>query len=142
MGLNNVEDESHVIYNCDLYSEHRAKLISNLNKIPESEEYAIVNNMEISKDNLTTYLMHLLSHNAPDTQSHNTLNFDSIANIDIHPNTPTSLFFQHRRSYVVNCVCTFFLKCLEKRWKFNDEYRKAMARANTITFNVLRLTDQ
>ena len=34
MGLDVIESENHVLYECDLYSKHRSKLISNLNNIP------------------------------------------------------------------------------------------------------------
>ena len=140
MGLSTIENESHFLFTCDLYSEERAKLISNLNKMPQSEEHSILNKIEISKDNLTTHLMPLLSPNVPATPSTTNLNIHSIDNITIYPNTPTCSFFQHRLSYVVNCVCTFFLRCFEKRQKFTEDYRKAIAHANTITFNVIERT--
>ena len=140
MGLNAIESETHFLFNCDLYQEHRIKLINNLNKSPHIAECETIDmNINLSPNELKSTLLHLLSPNGPECQptfpiSH----IHSHTNLMIDPNTPAFNSFNERRSYVINCVCTFIFRCTEKRLKFVNELQKTNARANTIIFNIIR----
>ena len=69
LGLNIVEDESHALFQCDLYAKQRSKLITSINsapQIPESEQNQSQTNLNIDQvtaSNLESYLKAILSPN-------------------------------------------------------------------------------
>ena len=140
MGLDVTEDESHMLFHCDLYTEQRSKLLANLNKSPQlSGVDSTTSTTNFDLKNLKMHLMPLLSPNVPESQAPSSnLNIHSHSDLNIASNTPAFTLFEKKRSYVINCVCTFILRCIERRWNFLDDYRKSVAHANTITFNILR----
>ncbi len=144
MGLSVVEDENHVLYECDLYSKARSKLISNLTKVPEIEGCEhLPPNVNITLSNLKTHLMNILSPNvATEKQPNKTSpNFHCSRSFHIKPGTPAFTSFKKRRSYAVNCVCTFFLNCFDERSKMTDSMRNIKNKAcvqNNIFVNFVR----
>ena len=141
MGLSTVEDENHFLYECDLYSKIRSKFITNINKVPKTGDCGKLSpNVNITMSNIKTHLMNILSPNKiADHQPRDMLS--NCHNTQPNSNTTTSISSQERRSYAVNCICTFFLRCSEERRKFTVSVRKSKSEAhnkNEITVNFLR----
>ena len=141
MGADLVQDEKHVLFSCDLYQKHRAKLLTNLNKamrkIDENSEFeSFKTNTILTPSNLQSYLMPLLS---PDTSISECEAAERINNFikNIHlihdpdlkgrllPNDSLISSLKERQSYVVNCVSTFIFKCSEELQKFLSKTRIA-----------------
>ena len=139
MGVDMVEDEKHVLFSCDLYQKHRAKLLTNLNKaikkVDENGELeSFKTNIILTPSNLQSYLMPLLS---PDTSIAECEAAEHINNFikkihlthDPHPmgqlllNDSLVSSLKERQSYVVNCVSTFIFKCSEELQKFSSKTR-------------------
>ena len=126
MDKNVVEDENHVLFTCNLYANIRSKLINTLNKspfIPQIENYT---QLTISSNTLERNLMKLLSpHTKSEPITMNTSNqFNQHhLNFNLRPNTPLYDSLLQTRSHVINSVCTFFYRCIEKRWKYLKELR-------------------
>ena len=121
MGAKIVEDESHMLYECDLYEDIRAKLITRLNRSPPILN-THPNNPEltlfIDQQTLRTNLMNMLS---PYTTSNINDNPADSYNIHHKPLSlkPTVLIEQklnYRRSYIVNCMY-FHLSRIRKTTK-------------------------
>ena len=147
LDLVTVEDESHVLYECSLYSQQRSKLISNLLKMPsiEIEGDGPIGSLDVNEFNLKDNLMSILSPNSPNSsigeQTPQCLDIHNPRTLMIEPNTPHYSKFMERRSYAVNCVCTFFFHCFDKRNNVAKEAQnqKATARLlNNIVINLLR----
>ncbi len=145
MGLRVVEDENHFLYECDLYSKIRSKLITNLSKIPDIEICENLSpNVKITMSNIKTHLMTVLSPNIiVDNKQNNSPAYQNSSNLGTHPksNTTTSLVSQEWRSYAVNCICTYLLHCFEERRKLTESVRKSVneaRRKNEITVNLIR----
>ena len=111
LGVETIEDESHVLYVCDLHSKQRSKQVKNLSRIPliiemSTESTDPSNNNET---NLKDYLMEILSPYSTVSvipQNHQSLHIHCHRSLNIQPNTPQYIQFQERRSYAVNCACT------------------------------------
>ena len=144
MGLKLLEDENHVLHTCDLYADLRAKLIKNLNNSPQVDT---INNtieplskLKLDNKSLQTHFMTLLSpynsYNTNDITS-NTFNWHHkvLSNHKLSINTPQTTNLLHRRSYIVNCICTFILRALEKRNKYVKDMRERSEKLNTIVIN-------
>ena len=144
MGLSVIEDENHVLYECDLYSKFRSKLINNLTKTQKIEGCeSLPPNVQITVSNIKTHLMKILSPNlATDQQpNENSPNFHCSRSLNLKPGTHAFTTFQKRRSYAVNCVCTFFLHCFEERLRMTDSMRKTKNEAclqNNFTVNFVQ----
>ncbi|NRB82002.1 MAG: reverse transcriptase family protein [Saccharospirillaceae bacterium] len=109
-----IEDESHVLYICDLYGELRTKLINSLNKSPITDDssstfsYPHISSPHV----LENSLMKLLSPNV-------TINFDeSDPLLHHHIITNANSNSSKRRSYIINAIGSFIAKCFDKRWSF------------------------
>ena len=126
MGAKIVEDENHLLYNCDLYAGLRAKLINRLNNAPEHQNNSHPQ-LSINSELLKDHLINLLS---PYTNTEN----EVVNTFNMHHKiiNHESESFQHRRSYIINCVCTFLCRALEKRRKYIKDLRERDARINTI----------
>ena len=125
MGIKQIENENHVLFECDLYADLRAKLITKLNKStprfsPDTNEPQ--HNLVVNIKNIKKHLMQLLSPYI--TSNFNEVPVDSYnahhklllnKNTKLITNEIESLLY--RRSYIVNCVCTFICHTLEKRQK-------------------------
>ena len=158
MGADLVQDEKHVLFSCDLYQKHRAKLLTNLNKaikkIDENGEFeSFKTNTILTPSNLQSYLMPLLS---PDTsiseceatESEHINKFIKNIHLIHDPDLKGRLLLndslisslKERQSYVVNCVSTFIFKCSEELQKFLSKTRiaKEDPKVTDIRDNLLR----
>ena len=136
MGATIIEDESHMLYECDLYEDKRAKLITRLNRSPPIQNIH-PNNPEltlfIDQQALRTNLMNMLS-------PYKTSNINDIHNkpLSIKPTALIEQKLDYRRSYILNCICTFICHAFEKRRKFVHELQHQYEIQNTITMNLDR----
>ena len=128
MGINVVEDENHLINDCDLYASLRNKLITRLNNAPHIQFQTPINR-------------HLLKH-----QFHNLLSPYSSTNNENH-NNDNNIFRSHhnnddgndisdlRRKYIINCVCTFLCHAIETRRKYKADITDREKKANTLVIH-------
>ena len=134
-----------MLYECDLYEYIRANLITRLNRSPPIQN-THPNNPELTLFNfidqqaLRTNLMDILS---PYKTSNINDNPADSYNIHHKPLSikPTALIEQklyYRRSYIVNCICTFICHAFEKQRKFVHELQHQSEIQNTITLNLDR----
>ena len=130
-----LEDESHVLFNCDFYADIRAKLWNNLLKLKTHNPSSPNNlsshtsiNRQINTLTLQNSLMKFLSPNA--WSDHDT---------DINIGDP--LYQYHFvddevgvniRSRITNAISCFISKCFDKRWGFLKELSKQNPRAVVI----------
>ena len=144
MGVKVIESENHVLFECDLYADLRAKFISKLNKSPpysspdtnEPQQNLVVNNK-----NIQIHLMQLLSPYT--TSNFNEVLVDSyiahhklLLNKNIKLITKEIESLLYRRSYIVNCVCTFICHTLEKRQKYlKNTQENSLPNTIIINFN-------
>ena len=144
MGVKVIESENHVLFECDLYADLRAKLISKLNK---STPYCLPNtnepqhNLVVNNKNIKKHFMHLLSpyttHNLNEVpidsyNVHHKLLFNR--NIKLITNEIESLLY--RRSYIVNCVCTYIFHTLTKHHKhLKNTQENSLPNIVVINFN-------
>ena len=65
------------------------------------------------------------------------INNESVNTYNMHHNiiTAENESSQHRRSYIVNCICTFLCQSLEKRHKYVKDIRERQNRLNTLVIN-------
>ena len=152
MGVKTIENENHMLYECDFYSKLRSKLMSNLNNIPFSftpDESGIIPSshvFDINPLNLKHHLMSILSPNNPNPSGDNSMGdwrkeLHSHQALNIKFKSPSYFTFYERRSYAVNNVCTFILKCFEERDKLAEFTRKSPTNAHTsnnVIINLLR----
>ncbi len=140
MGLDTIENETHFLFNCDLYQDLRIKLINNLKKLPRIAECEIIDtNINLFPKDLKSTLLQFLSPYGPECQPTSPIShIHSHSDLMIEPNTPAFTSFLERRRYVISCVCTFIFRCTEKRLKFVNELQKSNTRTNSIVFNILR----
>ena len=143
MGLKIVEDENHMLFECDLYADSRRKLISQLNKSPPIHD-SVSNdqslNINISTATLKSSLMNLLSPytvtNLADSPT-NTLNIHHKNLLGKNLKFPSHEIMHsiYRRSYILNCVCTFVCRAFKKRQKHETSLKENLFLQKTITIN-------
>ena len=135
-----------MLFECDLYSRNRSKLINCLNNIPfnypDSEVNTRSHNFNLNALNLKDQLKHILSPNTvPDTASEEWVNsIHCPSTITTDHNSPLHTCFQNRRSYAITNICTYILKCFEERIKFNGDARREsseMRQRNNIVVNIM-----
>ena len=143
MGQSKIEDESHVLFECDLYSTLRSKLITNLNKTPSLDHYESIQvtheSLKLTTSTLNKVnLMSILSPYCMDTDLKTFIHPCQIP--EIKPKSPAFTSLLERRAYAINCICTYFLKCSEERKKLAESARKTKideTRFNQIIINLL-----
>ena len=142
MGTEILEDENHVMHECDLYSDIRAKLIARLRNAPyiqtQSESNNLRANPDINNQTLKSNIMTLLSpYTMPDIHHIGTNVFNIQNQIYRHPSNTTDdkASLTHRRSYIVNCICTFIYRVLDKRNKYMKDVRERETQLNTIVID-------
>ena len=118
---NFIENETHVLYHCDLYAELRTKLIKTLNHSYPTNNSPITLNFNTSTFLASEHtLMNLLSPNV-DTEIEydieNPILYHHNQNNDQH--SPQTL-----RSYILNAIGSFIAKCFDKRWSFLTDIKK------------------
>ena len=148
MGIECVEDEKHALYDCDLSSRERSKLISNLNNIPftyqDSTENVHSHEFHLNFSNLKDYLPYILSPNVlikGDLNGDWTESLHKPSALNIDPQSPSHSCFQKRRSYAITNICTFVLKCFDDRRKLIETTRRSTSETrarNTIIVNIRR----
>jgi hypothetical protein len=150
MNLEIIEDESHVLFYCDLYQKHRMRLTNCLNKAFEISNHSLIQTSQIAEDtitsvNLKSYLMPILSPNTqliPSEEHHEIKRVsDSIHTIDdfnLNIDESLTIALKERQSYVVNCVSTFIFHCSEERTKFSESVRADKNSFNNIRINLIR----
>ena len=117
LSANLVENESHMLYTCDMYCELRTKLVNTLNNSPNSNDSPSTSHIIVSSPlHLENSLMILLS-------PHVTTHFEETDPLMHHHLTticnakPHSLKVK-QRSYIMNTIGSFIAKCFDKRWSF------------------------
>ena len=133
---NFIEDEIHVLYNCDLYNNLRIKLLTTLNNSPASNNspthpvsvssQSHDPDQHINPQILQNALMKLLSPNV-------TLTIDRNDPLLHHHLSPSSTKLEKRRSYIINAIGSFIASCFNKRCKFLEELRLLDSNGKTAT---------
>ena len=60
-------------------------------------------------------------------------------NLNLKPNTPAYTSLLEARSHIINSVCCFLYRCLDKRWKYLKDFRKSDTRnLKTIVISISR----
>ena len=140
LGEDYIEDEPHVLFECDLYSSLRSKLITNLNKTPPLECHdstQIEPRLNISQRNFKPNLMSILS---PYSKSYTLTSPIHPCQVpDIQQNSPAFTSLIERRAYAINCICTYLLKCSEERKKLTESSQKARLHENRIKQIIVNL---
>ena len=102
----------------------------------------ITDPININETNLKDYLMEILSpYSTVIPQNHQSHHIHCHRSLNIQPNTQQYIQFQERRSYAVNCACTFFLRCSEERNSFTADIRQRNSNArsvNQLNINLVR----
>ena len=138
LGNHIIEDEEHVLFNCGLYANLRSYVIGSLINSPEIEGAPKLN---VNHSSLKTNLMQLIS---PYTTHETTLSITDQfnqhhTNLNIEPNTPAHSSLLEARSHIINNVCRFIYRCLDKRWKYLKEFReKDTRKLKTIVISITR----
>ncbi len=129
-GQDLVEDELHVLTECNLYSKSRSKLFDVLKKAPSSgnNEHGSreLDFTKIPHSSILEKIMTLLSPNSLITDHPDNIIFNQ------HHSIPKEGKIKYpkqsgsdRRSYIVNCICTYINNCFNDRWKFTEKSRDA-----------------
>ena len=126
MGINVVEDENHLINDCDLYANVRNKLINRLKNAPNSQLQNLIN-----RESLKTQFHNLLSPYSS-TQQYDHDNVFSSHHCDSNNRNEAS---EQERKYIINCICTFLCHAVETRRKFIKEVLERENKANTLVIN-------
>ena len=138
-----IEDENHLLFECDLYAGLRSKLITRLNNAPKIESIIPLDTectLKIDNRQLRPNLMKLLSqHTSPNFNDTSTDAYNyhhkMLSNKNVKIITPEIESLLHHCSYIINCVCTFICHAYETRQKYIKEMREISTRKNTIIFN-------
>ena len=117
-----VENESHLLFNCDLYADLRTKLLGSLNN--HSLTCTLINTTSsiplplLTINNPTLNMNHsLMKLLSPHSNRH-------FANDDLENQFTqyhTANDNQSIRNYNMNAIATYIAKCFEKRWTFLTE---------------------
>lgn len=135
MGINTVEDENHLLHSCDLYASLRTKLITRLNNAPKHKNEAHPQ-LIITSQSLKDHLNSLLS-------PYSNLDSEELNSFNMHHNVfanPVVInaeqnYYQQRRSYIINCVCTFICQAQEKRRKYMKDVKEREIKLNTLVIH-------
>ena len=148
MGVKTVENENHVLFECDLYANLRSKLITRLNKAPKITdiETNLPTNLIINKTKLQENFMNMLSpfsvseiKDVPIDEYN--LHHKLLVNHSkkkMSPEVESKLF---RRSYIINCLCTFICQAFEKHRKYVRFIQDNHQTNNTIVLNFIPINE-
>ena len=130
MGVNKIENEDHLLFECDLYADLRGKLITRLNAQTKT----------LNKTSLEHNFMKILSPftvqniiDSPTDQYNN--HHKLLTNYDRKAISPEIEQAIKHRSYIINCLCTFIFHSLEKRQKYMKNVRELERKHNTIVIH-------
>ena len=149
MGIDIVEDENHLLFDCDFYAILRSKLITQLNNLPQLP-VSIMQLLNLNNtSHVITYNLNNLKYMFHDLLSqftHTNTNKLTATQINIHHQTytnvkPASTILVHeqmkyRHSYIINCLCTYIMRCFEKR----SHYFKQLKDENVIKKIIMYFT--
>ena len=125
LGQENIEDECHLLFNCDLYQGLRQKLIANLNNYPATITSNLnpsqSDSMNITNSNIQTNLMSLLSPNADNSQLKPSSHPEHFSDIKRHSHAYDQL--ASKRAYLISCICSYISSSLEERKKLTESAR-------------------
>jgi len=114
------ESEEHFLFDCDLYTDHRNKLIKNIKNVPNETKTGqhIRTTCDIPPTSISIkpILMKLISPHTSEQFDDNdplTMHFNRL--LSTHPDFDAQ---NHLRSYLSNTVCAYVNRCFEKRKQF------------------------
>ena len=120
------EDESHVLFQCDLNAKQRYKLTKSINSAPQitkSEQNQSQTNLNVDHVtawnlNPTSWQFQILSPNVTQSDGQikeiaEKIHNETLNSLQHDENTLTEPKF--RQSFTANCICTFILRCTEAR---------------------------
>ena len=141
MGVNTLETEKHLLYECDLYSGLRNKLVTKLNNAPQHslDSHPQLNvNLQSLKDNLVN-LLSPYSHSDPVNMDLNAYNLHhNTKNTKLQARTHTQTLnseLEKRRAYIITCICSFIYRAMDKRHKYLSDVREREAQLNTLVIH-------
>ena len=122
LGLENIEDEIHLLNVCDLYAKHRAKLATEIPKILDQASnlnHNITTTLSSLKSNRNTASPHNLNYNYDISHY---LNLNTLSTSDdvtvstqtLQSDTPAPLS-DKIKSQIITKIAHFINKCLETR---------------------------
>ena len=111
-----IEDEKHILYDCDLYVDARNKMIDLIRRAPSSTEVGKHITSSFNINSLRKTFTNLLSQF---TYSQSNAN-DCFTHLHSLINSKHPLFKQlfELRSYIAKFLCEYVSRCFEKRAKF------------------------
>ena len=132
LGQDYIEDESHFLFNCDLYQGLRNKLIANLNKNPVDTQNIpsqfIDMNLNITSSNIQHSLMSLLSPNVDNNQNNPTVHPEHLPK-----NHSQELDLMHsKRAYLISCICSYVSSCFKERKNLTESARASRLTKDSI----------
>ena len=120
LSSNIIEDEPHLLYDCDLYAELRTKL-SNTIRNYVSNNSNLVPPLYINLNSNYSLLMTLLSpHTSTEFKNYNQIYHHIHQTNNAHNN-------QSLRSDIICAITSYIAKCFEKRWVFVAELSQLKA---------------
>ena len=142
MGVKKLEDENHMLFDCDLYAELRAKLILRLKNVPviENNTNEKTTSLKINAKNLKTNYAKMLSpYIIPNINETPLDGFNNhhklLMNRNLKVVTPELENLLYRRSYIINCICTHIYCSFEKRKKYLNSVKQLSNSRNILIFN-------
>ena len=142
MGEKIIENENHLMFECDLYASLRSKLISQLNSLPETCMYDQDSNpltLNVSNTILKENFMTMLSpYTVPDINEVPTNIYNNhhklLLKYNRSKNNHDMESIINRQSHIINCLSTFIYRALEKRLKYIKNVRENEKNRNTFVF--------
>ena len=143
MGVEIIENEHHLLFECDMYANLRSKLITRINStshMHNNEQIIFPLNLNTNNSMLKTNFMNLLSPNtAYETQQISTNNQNSLHRLIVNNKkkkyNPETEALIYQRSYIINCLSTFICHALEKRQKYVNNLKELERNQNTIVIH-------
>ena len=138
MGMEIVECENHLLFDCDMYATLRDKLITRLNNIPNTyinpdidTPIDIINN-----DSLRLNLMNLLSpYTTNNLNEAETNQFNAHHKLALTTKQDNELH-KKRQSCIINCICSYICKAFKLRVKYNKSIKENRILPSVITINL------
>ena len=127
-----LENESHVLFNCGLYSDLRVKLVRTLSNTPTNTVTGLHITQNIDITSLEYAFMNLLSPNTQEAMVeesifHQLHKYNNRPNHHITPDTDSTDHGYQLKYYISNALCSYIDKCVNKRWKFIEDTSKKSA---------------
>ena len=126
LGERIIENESHVLFNCKLYTNTRAKLVNDIIKAPDCDDtFSIPSFIHHNNITLQDSIMKLLSPNTStsidynDPLHHHHLTISGTIFDPSHTSSPNF----NARSHITNSICAFFARIFDLRRTFLNESR-------------------